>query len=218
MTDKTHADRLAEALEECLREHGGFAIKGLCETRARQALAAYRASKEDGGQSVEDDELEDDLAEALEISRGICEVLRDEYEAVKAGKSISSPMTVTLGAWDAFNGLHRQITHLQSQSANTWCFDMDKAPRDKRILGYDGETVTEMMWMSDKDDKDHIGWCRSGFTDGGMLYYYHNDFGDTPPIAWRALPIAPPKTEAEDDQAIKAAQKDFAETLSLIHI
>ena len=34
---------LVAALEECLREHGGFTIRGLCERRARIALSAAKA-------------------------------------------------------------------------------------------------------------------------------------------------------------------------------
>lgn len=37
------AERLARALLECLREHGGFTIKGGVEREARAALAAYKA-------------------------------------------------------------------------------------------------------------------------------------------------------------------------------
>ncbi|NVD44355.1 hypothetical protein [Qipengyuania atrilutea] len=33
---------LLEALEECLREHGGFTIKGECERKARAAIAKAR--------------------------------------------------------------------------------------------------------------------------------------------------------------------------------
>lgn len=33
---------LVEALEECLREHGGFTIKGQCERKAREAIAKYK--------------------------------------------------------------------------------------------------------------------------------------------------------------------------------
>lgn len=33
------APDLLEALQECLREHGGFTIKGECERRARVAIA-----------------------------------------------------------------------------------------------------------------------------------------------------------------------------------
>ena len=33
------APELLEALQECLREHGGFTIKGECERRARAAIA-----------------------------------------------------------------------------------------------------------------------------------------------------------------------------------
>lgn len=36
------APELYEALEECLREHGGFTIKGECERRAVAALAKAR--------------------------------------------------------------------------------------------------------------------------------------------------------------------------------
>lgn len=35
-------DALVKALEYCLREHGGFTIKGECERQARAALAAAR--------------------------------------------------------------------------------------------------------------------------------------------------------------------------------
>lgn len=38
------APELLEALEECLREHGGFTIKGECERRARAAIAKATAS------------------------------------------------------------------------------------------------------------------------------------------------------------------------------
>lgn len=33
---------LVEALEECLREHGGFTIKGQCERKAREAIAKVK--------------------------------------------------------------------------------------------------------------------------------------------------------------------------------
>ena len=33
---------LVVAIDECLREHGGFAIKGECERRARLALSAAK--------------------------------------------------------------------------------------------------------------------------------------------------------------------------------
>lgn len=39
---KARGDRMAEALEECLREHGGYMIKGRCEHNARQALTEWR--------------------------------------------------------------------------------------------------------------------------------------------------------------------------------
>lgn len=39
-------DRLREALEECLREHGGFTIKGECEARARAALSPSDGEEE----------------------------------------------------------------------------------------------------------------------------------------------------------------------------
>jgi hypothetical protein len=39
------APELLEALEECLREHGGFTIKGEVEKRARAAIAKARGSK-----------------------------------------------------------------------------------------------------------------------------------------------------------------------------
>jgi hypothetical protein len=38
------APELLEALEECLREHGGFTIKGQCERRARAAIAKARGA------------------------------------------------------------------------------------------------------------------------------------------------------------------------------
>ena len=46
---KTHhkeiRNDLIEALEECLREHGGFTIRGLCEQRARAAIAKARENQ-----------------------------------------------------------------------------------------------------------------------------------------------------------------------------
>lgn len=35
--------QLMEAVEECLREHGGFTIRGECERNAKAALAAVRS-------------------------------------------------------------------------------------------------------------------------------------------------------------------------------
>ncbi len=37
---------LAEALRECLKEHGGFTIKGGCEHASRKALAAWEKANE----------------------------------------------------------------------------------------------------------------------------------------------------------------------------
>jgi hypothetical protein len=34
----SHIDALREALEDCLREHGGYTIRGECERKARRAL------------------------------------------------------------------------------------------------------------------------------------------------------------------------------------
>ena len=36
---------LLAALEECLREHGGFTIKGQCEKRARAAIKRAKEAK-----------------------------------------------------------------------------------------------------------------------------------------------------------------------------
>ena len=102
---------------------------------------------------VEDDEL----VEALEISRGICDVLRDEYKAVKKGDPILSPMTVTLGAWNAFNELHRQIARLQAVS-NPWIkiSDMPEEWKDGRSLDImykyidtDPVRITNCCYLSD---------------------------------------------------------------------
>ena len=71
---------------------------------------------------------------------------------------------------------------------------IETAPKDRRVLGYNGEIVTEMLWLNDKDDDDHIGWCCAGFTGGGMLYYHHNEF-EPKPTQWMHLPPAPNKGE-----------------------
>ena len=68
----SNADKLAEALEDCLREHEGLLIKGGVESRARQALASYRASKD-----VADDELIGRLRDILEHYESV----NQSYEA-----------------------------------------------------------------------------------------------------------------------------------------
>ena len=40
------AEAMRTALDDCLREHGGFTIRGRCERRSKAALAAYDAAKE----------------------------------------------------------------------------------------------------------------------------------------------------------------------------
>jgi len=115
-----------ERIDRRLKSINDFQFSNRHEIRSAKLgdakpLAAFAASK------VEDDETGGNLAEALDISHGICDVLRDEYKAVKAGKNISSPMTVTLGAWNAFNGLFRQIDILR-QNTPTQSVEDDHIP------------------------------------------------------------------------------------------
>ena len=70
---------------------------------------------------------------------------------------------------------------------------IETAPKDgTRILGWDGEDVTEMCWVSIPDDDGHIGWCQSDFESGGFLYKTHNKM-ERSPTHWRPKPDPPEK-------------------------
>jgi hypothetical protein len=69
---------------------------------------------------------------------------------------------------------------------------IETAPKDGRsIIGWNGDRVAEMSWTDTRDDNDNYGWCESGFTDGGMLYWCNN-IADPTPTHWMPLP-EPPK-------------------------
>lgn len=70
---------------------------------------------------------------------------------------------------------------------------IETAPKDgTEIIGWNGKFVTAISWLSDKDDNGHTGWCCSGYTDGGMLYYLHNALSDeNQPTHWKPLPAPP---------------------------
>jgi len=67
---------------------------------------------------------------------------------------------------------------------------IETAPKDKRIIAWNGNLVTEALWLDDTDDNGHVGWCGAGFTDGGMLYYHHNEL-EPKPTKWMPLPDGP---------------------------
>lgn len=83
------------------------------------------------------------------------------------------------------------ISRLQSQFANPWCFDMDKAPKDgtKFVLSIHGQSSPTLC-----------SWCeRVGAwdTDLGMAEVFESEFLHVahPQTCWTPLPIAPPKME-----------------------
>ena len=70
---------------------------------------------------------------------------------------------------------------------------IETAPKDgTEIIGWNGKIVTAIAYLSDEDDDGHSGWCQSGYTDGGMLYYLHNALSDEgQPTHWMPLPHPP---------------------------
>jgi hypothetical protein len=68
--------KVCEALEECLREHGGFTIKGQCERRACEALKVARAYRP-----------APDVREALESLLGVCETEGRYWSGLAGSKS-----------------------------------------------------------------------------------------------------------------------------------
>lgn len=71
---------------------------------------------------------------------------------------------------------------------------IETAPKDgTRIIGWNGDVVTEMGWVGRADDDGHVGWCQAEFWDGGLLYEMHNQM-EPEPTHWMPLPD-PPKDD-----------------------
>lgn len=64
-----------------------------------------KATKTETLSNVQNMHSADDITESIEIAQGINEVLLVEYKNIKTEKPIQSPMTITLGASNAINGL-----------------------------------------------------------------------------------------------------------------